>query len=50
MDTTEPQNYREELVAIFKAAWHEADELGLVGGRTEAGIDAVLGSIQERLR
>lgn len=38
----EDVDWRDRLTDAFKKAWHEADELGLEGHRTKAGIAAVL--------
>jgi hypothetical protein len=42
-------DFREAAIAEFKREWHAADERGEVGGRTKAGIDAVLALLAERL-
>src|SRR5690606_3262499 len=36
---------RDELVTVFKTAWHKADREGRLGERAEAGIDAVLAAL-----
>ncbi len=40
--------FEDALVEKFKEAWHKADEAGLAGNRTQAGIDAVLSFIAEQ--
>jgi len=40
---------RAHLVAVFQAAWHDADEKGESGNRTAAGIDAVLAELDTGL-
>lgn len=38
--------FESELLEVeFKRAWHAADDRGEVGGRTRAGIQAVLASL-----
>ncbi|WP_193510463.1 hypothetical protein [Cryobacterium sp. BB736] len=45
---TESMINRDELVAIFKQAWHQADSEGREGSRVEAGIDAVLNALKTK--
>ena len=39
----------DDLVKVFKAAWHEADEAGEVGHRVEAGLSASLSLALEQI-